>query len=203
MLLSTTNNPSRISGGRRCGDSLLETRLSAHRLSAVSSDRAVHGSSAEGFTHSQSQGVSYKAPISAALRSSVVRLYPVSRSEEIAGSNVDRAETVIYDGDEALDNARELLGAEDERRVLPRREIENTHFSSWGDGPFVRRRQIQSAEALPVNDHAPAGLRGAGVRSWAGFDPLPAVPAPPEPEHVRIIVAAPAVPAVPEIGPQL
>ena len=109
----------------------------------------------------------------------------MNRSEEIAGSNVDRAETVIYDGDEVLGNARDLLNAEDERRVRQRREIQITHFTSWGDGPFARRRQIQPAEALPINDHAPAGLRGAGVRSWAGLEPLSAVPAPPGPGVVR------------------
>ena len=109
----------------------------------------------------------------------------MNRSDETHGSGVGRAETVIYDGDEALANAQGLLDAEEERRVRRRREHDITHFSSWGDGPFARRRSIQSAEALPVNDAAPANLRGAGVCIWAGLEPLSAVPAPPEPGVVR------------------
>ena len=88
-------------------------------------------------------------------------------------SNVDRADTVIYDGEAALEVARDLLGAEEERHVRRRREIDTPRVPPTRDGPIARRREIESAAALPVNDGAPASRRGAGVAptrsSWACF----------------------------------
>ena len=88
-------------------------------------------------------------------------------------SNVDRADTVIYDGEAALEDARALLDAKEERHVRRRREVEIPHVPPTRDGPLVRRREIESAAALPVNDGVPARRRGAGVASarssWAGF----------------------------------
>ena len=84
----------------------------------------------------------------------------MNRSQEILGSNVDRAETVIYDGDEALASMQGLLEEKEERRVRRRCEPAVTHFVSWGDGPF-RRRQVQTAAAHIVSDVVPACIRGA------------------------------------------
>ena len=88
----------------------------------------------------------------------------MDRSHETHGSGVDRAETVIYDGDEALANMQGLLEEEEERRVRRRREPTVTHFAPWGDGPF-RRRPVQLAAAHIVSDVAPACIRGAEMAS--------------------------------------
>ena len=126
----------------------------------------------------------------------------MNRSQEILGSNVDRAEAVVYDGDEALANMQGLLEEEEERRVRRRCEPTVTHFAPRGDGPF-RRRPVQLAASHIVSDVVPACIRGAemasiqsteallvsdrgaGVRSWFGFEQPSAVLASSEPNGVQ------------------
>ena len=111
---------------------------------------------------------------------------------------MDRAETASYDGEAALEDVRELLGAEEERRVRQRRGFEITQFSSWGDGPFARSRQVESAAAQPVNDGVRVRLRGAGVAStktsWGGYPSLSALLTPLDPAPNRSLSAVPTSP---------
>ena len=90
---------------------------------------------------------------------------------------MDRADTEIYDGDAAFEDARELVDAAEERRVRRRHEAEVAVVPPAEAGPPVRRLGIEtiavgSFDYLLVSDGVSAGRRGAGVAltrsSWAG-----------------------------------
>jgi len=105
-------------------------------------------------------------------------------------SRLDRAETESYDGDEALEDARDPLGAADDRQVRRRRGIDPERFPQIRAGPPARRLGIEtmasgSTVASSVVEGIPAPIRGAGVAltrsSWAGFPSRASLPLPPEP----------------------
>ena len=103
---------------------------------------------------------------------------------------MDRAETELYDGDAAFEDALEQANAAEERRVRRRHEAEVAVIPSAKPGPLVHRLGIEtiavdSLDYLPVGGVASAGRRGAGVAlarsSWAGFPSRAVMPSFSEP----------------------
>ena len=102
-----------------------------------------------------------------------------------------REDTESYDGEEALEDARELFCAADDRQARRRRGIDPERFPQIRAGPPARRLGIEtmasgSTVASPVVEGTPVPIRGAGVAlaksTWAGFRSRSSIPPPPAPE---------------------
>ena len=103
---------------------------------------------------------------------------------------MDRAETELYDGDAAFEDALEQANTAEERRVRRRHEADVVAIPSTKAGPPARRLGIEtiaveSIEVLPVSGVVPVGRRGAGVAltrsSRAGFPSRAVMPSFSEP----------------------